>query len=347
MSSLDILWYSRSAHPCPLGLAAQLGGLLEEFRDDDLRVFTVQDSLDATVRESHVDHHLPNFIRQGGNTTALWARSRGARTKLIGLNWMEEFQGILTLPDSDVQTLADLRGRRLALPVYESLIDNPRAEALHGFLQALAQEGLGPSDVKFIDLPIRRSSGSGPLRPADRGLSGEYVHQMTALQCREVDAVYVKGARGLQACRIVNAHLLFDLRRLPDPRSRVHNGAPRPITVDEALLRTHPAVVERFLSRVLLAGTWAARHPRETHAYLARETRTSEGLVRDAYGPNVHQHLGTDLSPTNLEALQAHKQFLLDWGFLPRDFDLQDWIDPAPLAAARRRVPGEVASSWV
>ena len=86
MTKLDILWYSRSAHPSPVGLAAQLGGLLEEFRDDAVRVFTVQDSLDATVRGSHVDHHLPNFIRQGGNAPALWARSHGIKTRLIGLS---------------------------------------------------------------------------------------------------------------------------------------------------------------------------------------------------------------------------------------------------------------------
>ena len=113
MKHLDILWYSRSPHPCPLGLAAQLGWFLDEFRDDGIRVFTVQDSADATLRDSHLDHHLPHSIRQGGNVPAIWARSRGARTRVIGLSWMNEFQAILSLPGRGIHTPADLAGRRL------------------------------------------------------------------------------------------------------------------------------------------------------------------------------------------------------------------------------------------
>ena len=251
MTPLDILWYSRSAHPCPLGLAAQLGGFIDEFRDDPFPVFTVQESPDAAVRESHVDHHLPNFIRQGGNAPALWARSCGAKTRLIGLSWMDEFQGILTLPSSGIQTVADLVGRRLALPLSDSLIDTARAEALHGFLVALRTQQLGPSDVKFSDLLVHRSSLSTSNQKLPPGLFGEYARQMGALLRREVDAVYVKGARGLQAARTAQAHVVIDLRSHPDAKSRVHNGTPRPITVDEGLLKSHPEVVERFLARVL------------------------------------------------------------------------------------------------
>jgi ABC-type nitrate/sulfonate/bicarbonate transport system substrate-binding protein len=342
MTPLDILWYSRSAHPCPLGLAAQLGGFIDEFRDDPFRVFTVQESPDAAIRESHVDHHLPNFIRQGGNAPALWARSCGAKTRLIGLSWMDEFQGILTLPGSGIQSVADLAGRCLALPLSDSLIDTARAEALHGFLIALRTQQLGPSDVKFSDLPVHRSSASTPNQKLPPGLFGEYARQMGALLRREVDAVYVKGARGLQAARTAQAHVVIDLRSHPDAKSRVHNGTPRPITVDEGLLKSHPEVVERFLARVLAAGEWASQHPSETVAYLARETRRSEELVVASYGPQVHQHLTTDLSTFAVDALIAHQRYLLEWGFIPRDFDIHQWIAPQPLLRAKERLAGEL-----
>lgn len=337
MTSRDIVWYSRSAHPSPLGLAAQLGSLIEEFRDDQLQLFTVQDSPDAALRESHVDHHLKNFIRQGGNATALWARSNGAPTRLLGLNWMEEFQGIVSLSGGGVDSVADLAGRTLALPLASTLIDNARAEALHGFLAALKLADLGAGDVTFVDVPVERPASQRHSNVGPPGPFGEYARQMTALLRHEVDVVYVKGARGVQACRAAQAHVVFDLRRLPDKTARVHNGAPRPITVDESLLQSQPQVVERFLARVVAAGAWAARHPRETLAYLARETRRSEELVLAAYGDDVHLNLATDLSATNLAALAAHKRFLLDWGFLTRDFDLAGWIDTAPLAAAIQR----------
>lgn len=348
MTHLDILWYSRSPHPCPLGLAAQLGWFLDEFRDDGIRVFTVQDSADATLRDSHLDHHLPHSIRQGGNVPAIWARSRGARTRVIGLSWMNEFQGILSLPGRGIHSPADLAGRRLALPVYEGAVDGRRAEALHGFLVTLRGAGLQASDVSFVDVaadrhwhPLPRPAAPGGRAAAPAvppGAFGEYARQIGALLRHEVDAVYVKGARGLQAARIAQAHLVQDLRVHADPAAQIHTGTPRPITVDEALLKAHPEVVERFLARVLAAGEWAGGHPRETAAYIGRETRSNEALVREAYGDDVHQRLITDLAPRSVQALESHQRFLLEWGFIHNGFDVRSWIDPGPLSAARERV---------
>lgn len=350
MSSLDILWYSRSPHPCPLGLAGQLGWFLDEFRDDGIRVFTVQDSVDPALRDSHLDHHLAHSIRQGGNVPAIWARSRGARTRVIGLSWMNEFQGILSLPGSGIEVPADLVGRRVALPVYERSVDGRRSEALHGFLVTLRGAGLQPKDVRFIDVvadrhwrpePAAANQGGradavAPAMPP--GVFGEYARQIGALLRNEVDAIYVKGARGLRASRIARAHIVQDLRVHPDPAAQIHTGTPRPITVDEGLLQSHPDVVERFLARVLAAGEWAASHPRETAAYIGRETQTGEGFVLEAYGSDLHQNLTTDLAARSVQALESHQRFLLEWGFISKDFDVRAWIDPRPLAAARERV---------
>lgn len=339
MTALDTLWYSRTQHPCPLGLAGQLGWFLDEFRGEGLRVFTLQDSPDPALRASHLDHHLPYSIRQGGNVPALWARARGARTRVIGLSWLEEFQGVLSLPGSGIRESGDLAGRRLALPVYDSLVDSRRAEALHGYLVTLGTAGLGAAGVRFVDVA---ADLRGLPRPGQApGPFGEYTQQIAALLAGTVDAVYVKGARGLQCARSAQAHVVYDIRRHPDPLARVHTGTPRPITVDETLLREHPEVVVRFLARVLSVGPWARRHPRETVAYLGRETRSSEEIVRQAYGEDVHCHLDTDLSGQAIRALASHQQFLLQWGFIARGFDVQAWIDPHPLAAARERLARE------
>lgn len=340
MTSIDILWYSRSPHPSPLGLAAQLGWFLDEFRDDGISVFTLQDSASAELRDSHIDHHLPNSIRQGGNVPALWARSRGAPTRLIGLSWLDEFQAVIALPGSGIHDPADLAGRRLALPVYGGLVDSRRAEALHGFLHTLGHAGLQASDARFVDIAADRHWQPMPGQRLPHGLFGEYARQIGALLRHEVDAVYVKGARGLQAARTAQARVLLDLREHPDPEARVHTGTPRPITVDSGLLERRPDLVERFLARIVAAGAWAAQHPRETVAYLGRETRCHQELVPLAYGHDVHRHLGTDLSPRALAALASHQRFLRDWGFLSREVDVAAWVDPAPLAAATRRLAG-------
>ncbi len=337
MHPLDILWYSRGTHPSPLGLAAQLGWFLDEFRDDGIRVFTVQGSDDPQMREAHLDHHLRHAVRQGGNVAAIWARSRGVGTRVVALSWIDEFQGILSRPDDTVRDLSDLRGRRLGLPVCDTYVDSTRAEALHGLLVALQTAGLAPSDAEFVDVPADRylphASDAQPWGPF-----GEYSRQIGALLRREVDVVYVKGARGLQAARAAQARILMDLRQHPDPAAHVHTGTPRPITVDQALLEEYPEVVARFLARVVAAGPWAARHPGETVAYLARETRSSEALVREAYGEDVHLHIGSNLDQRSVQALESHMRFLLDWGFIASPIDVQAWIDPAPLTAALARV---------
>ncbi len=338
MTKLDTLWYSRSPHPGPLGLAAQLGWFLDEFRDDGTQVFTIQDSVDTAVLDTHLDHSRPNTIRQGGNVPAIWARSRQTRTRVIGLSWLEEFQGILSLPNSGIQVPADLRGKRVALPVYDSRIESRRAEALHGYLVTLATAGLGASDVRMVDIAADRHWLTNATSAKHAGLFGEYASQMGALLRREVDAVYVKGARGLQCARSAPAQVVFDVRTHPDIAARVHSGAPRPITVDEGLLDKHPQVVERFLARVIAVGDWASRHPGETAAYLSRETRTGIDHVHQAYGTDVHLKMTTDLSTHSVQALDVHKRFLLDWGFISNDFDTDAWIDPGPLAAAKERV---------
>ena len=71
MSAIDTLWYTRCPVPTPLGIAAQLGWVEDEFRADGIKVRTLQDESDPALRESHFDHKLDNSFRQGGNIPAI------------------------------------------------------------------------------------------------------------------------------------------------------------------------------------------------------------------------------------------------------------------------------------
>jgi ABC-type nitrate/sulfonate/bicarbonate transport system substrate-binding protein len=337
-SPVDKLWYTRCPVPTPLGLASQLGWFLEEFREDGLGIFTLQEADDASLRESHYDHHLINSFRQGGNVPAIWARSRslkGPSTRVIGLNWVDEYQGIITLAGSGIHGPRDLRSRRLALPRHRNIIiDHGRAGALRGFLVGLETVGLTHTDVDFVDVEVDRATQ--PFGEFARRQGG-YADLFTALRAGLVDAIFVKGARGLQATHESGAKIVYDLRTHPDPVSRANNGAPRPITVDESLLRNRPDIVRRFLARIDDVGNWAAAHPSETALYVSREARTSEEWVRRAYGSDLHLHQDTQLNETAIAALEAYKSFLFRWNFIPTDFTVAEWIDPAPLADVSRR----------
>ena len=332
--AVDTLWYTRCSVPTPLGLASQLGWFNEEFGSDGITIKTLQETTDPAVRESHYDHHLQNSFRQGGNVPAIWARANGVDTRVIGLNWIDESQLILAHRDSGIKTPADLRGRRIGLPVHNNTIDHGRAGALRGFLVALELGGVGDKDVEWIDFPVPVQRGVPQV--AGRGNGGGYAGVIQALLNKKVDAVFVKGSRGVQVAHEIGANIVTDIRNHPDPLVRANNGAPRPVTVDRFILDSRPDLVARFLARVVAIGDWAAVHPAETVAYVARETGSDEQWVKRAYGEDLHLHQYTDLAETSIKGLEVYKNFLLQHGFLKADFDVNAWIDPKPLAEIAR-----------
>lgn len=327
---IDTLWYTRCPVPTPLGLAAQLGWFNEEFGPDGITVKTLQETTDATVRESHYDHHLQNSFRQGGNVPAIWAKANGTDTRVIGLNWIDESQLILALPDSGIKTPADLRGRRIGLPVHNNTIDHGRAGALRGFLVTLELGGVGEKEVEWIDFPVQVERGPVAQIGGRRNGSG-YSVIVQALLDKKVDAVFVKGARGVHVAHEIGATIVNDIANHPDPLVRANNGAPRPVTVDGFILDKRPDLVVRFLARVAAIGDWAAVHPAETLAYVARETGAGEQWVRRAYGADLHLHQYTNLAEASIQGLQTYKDFLFQRGFLKADFAVDAWIDPKPL----------------
>lgn len=338
-STVESIWYTRCPVPTPLGLAARQGWFADEFGGEGIVIRTLQDTQDPALRESHYDHRLPHSFRQGGNVPAIWARSRGTDTRVIGLNWVDEAQLILSLPGSGIDTPAQLAGRRIGLPRHANSIDHARASALRGVTVALSVGGLSTTDVSLIDLVVPQT----PVGTGWNTAGGGYGSQFEALKRGEVDVIFVKGARGLQAAIEQGTQIVYDLRQHPDARVRANNGAPRPITVDAALLEDHPHIVDRFLKRIVQIGDWARSHPAETVAYIARESGSTDDWVRKAYGADIHLHQGTDLEPASIEALSGYKTFLFEHGFIPADFDVLAWIDPAPLARVRQALERKAA----
>lgn len=332
------LWYTRCPVPTPLGIAVQLGWFADEFAPEGITLRSIQETTDANARESHFDHNLPSSFRQGGNIPAIWARSRGADTKVIGLSWTDEFQAILALPSSGITRGAHLVGRRIGLPVNPVSIDFNRASALRGFAKALELDGHDLRGVEWIDTLSDEPAGSGASGIA----SGEgyrvrtrhgYRAEVLALLRGEVDAIYVKGALGLETARLIGARIVTDLGSHPDPKVRINNGTPRTLTVDTKLIDERPDLVARFLARVVDAGEWAIAHPHETISYIARETGSSLDWVRAAYGEDAPAKLATFLSDEAVDALSDFKDFLFEHQFLPADFDVRGWIDHRPFEA--------------
>ncbi|MEX3899534.1 ABC transporter substrate-binding protein [Paraburkholderia sp. BR10954] len=344
--NIQSIWYTRCPVPTPLGIAAHLGWLDDEFARDGITVRSLQEAQHAALRASHVEHTLDNSFRQGGSIPALWARSAGADTRVIALTWVDEAQAIVALPDSGIRTARDLRGRRIGLPKRAGeRIDIFRAAALRGFLSVLELEGLTVQDIELVDVAatgLREPAGAGALPAASFSNPGSvssrrlYSAEIAALVRGEVDAIYVKGSLGLESAYLIGARIVVDIGFHPEPKVRINNGSPRPLTVNATTLERHPEIVSRFLARVIDVDGWAREHKQEVLGYLGRDTGSGDDWLRLGYGDDVHRRLRTDLDEASVAALDDFKRFLVDYDFLPNDFDIHAWVDPRALAQSHR-----------
>jgi len=323
------LWYTRCPTPTPLGLAVKLGFLQSTLAAKSVGLQSLQSSTDEKVRASHFDHTQPWSFRQGGNIPPIHARANGRDTRLIGINWIDEFQAVITLPSSGVRTVAELVGKRLGLPRQPpGIIDFQRATALKGLLSTLQVAGIAREAVRFVDVATGTAQwgGTTPGYPPQLVRRLPYANEITQLIKGEIDAFFVKGAEGLSLAHQFNAVILSETGGHAEPAIRINNGTPRLLTVDGTLARERPDLVQSLLEAVAEAARWAAQHPDETRRFVAQEIGVSEEAVQGAFGPELHLKFSTSIDAPGLQAIDSFKGFLLAEGFIDNDFSVEAWV---------------------
>jgi ABC-type nitrate/sulfonate/bicarbonate transport system substrate-binding protein len=331
-SSVDELWYTRCPVPTASGIALDLGLLRDEFAKSGIVLKSIRDSDDPRVNISHFDHSLPGLFREGGNIPAIWARSEGRDTVTVALTWIDEYQAIVVRADSDIHSLADLRGRKIGLPrQHGQRIDFARAMSLHGIESCLSVAGIQLAENELVDI-----TSNQPTFAVAAGVANGRFHELEAdaLVRGDVDAIYVKGAPGLGTVAAHGLRSLINLAEQPDPLRRVNNGNPRPVTVDRRTAQERPDLVARYLAVLLRASHWAAGHPAEVFGIIGKEVGRTADEARAAYGADAPHRFGLDLSEIRRQGLASQKDFLLRHGFIAKDFDVTGWINPEPLALA-------------
>jgi sulfonate transport system substrate-binding protein len=330
-ASPNAIWYSRCGAATASAIAIRKKWLHEEFARDGIELRSLRDSDERAVLDAHYHHRLPGLFREGGNIPPIWARAGGSETAVVGITWLDEYQGILSRKGGPIGDVGDLAGKRLALPVHDNLIDFQRGAAQHAFVTALRLAGRDASEATFVDVhaPQRADSDRRPVTP----------FEVDALLGGQVDAIFVRFARGARVARDERLHQVINLNDQPDPLTRVGNGTPRPMTVDRAFLGEHPDLVVKYLAVLLRTAAWAERHPDEVQRLLAEEG-SAETLadVVASHGSKVHHAFVPRLSRQYVDGLELQKNFLRDHGYLKSDFSIHDWIVRQPLADAEALV---------
>jgi ABC-type nitrate/sulfonate/bicarbonate transport system substrate-binding protein len=329
----DGIWYSHCGYS-PLAMAVQLGWIYDELVADGIALRSVKRDGSREDQLSHYDHHLAYSIRQGGNVPALWARSLGVDTRLVGLNWLDEYQAVIALPRAGIRTAKDLAGRRLGLHSANHPVDHIQAANLRGFAVALELAGLDiDRDVELVALREEREHFGGT--GAEEGAKPFRWRSLAADALRDgrVDAIFARGPQGVALADALGAHVVAEISEHPDPLVRANNGSPRPLTIDRRFLEEQPRLVERLLRRIVGVGRWAEQNADHAARLIARQGGVSESVVHRAYRGNLHRRLHTTLDDTALAGLGCYKDFLVSRGFLPADFPIEAWTAPEPLSA--------------
>jgi ABC-type nitrate/sulfonate/bicarbonate transport system substrate-binding protein len=335
------LWYTRCPVPTATSIAINSGALDETFAPLGIEIKSLRNSSQRSMREAHFDHGTAGLFRHGGNIPPLWTRSRGGDTALIALSWVDEYQAILTLPESGIREPKDLRGKRLGLPVRSNdQIDFFRAMSLHGYAQGLAVAGLSFDDVVLVPLAIderylnddetnRRGTLWGGASRTRRQKAETF-----ALIRGEIDAFYTSGGMGAYLAASLGAHEVIEIGLSRAPSRPVGNQSPAALTVDRALIRSDPQLVVHFLREIRRAASWARSHQAEAALIVGREIGVLDEWVVPGYGPDFHTNLDIGLKEEWIQALEIQKDFLLGNGFLESDVNIRGWIDFEPLRAA-------------
>jgi sulfonate transport system substrate-binding protein len=200
-------------------------------------------------------------------------------------------ENIIVSKDSPIQTLADLKGKRIAVP---------QGSSAHGLaLLALKSVGLTPKDVEFVYLS---PAAGGTAFNTGKVDAWSIWNPQSALAVKDGARIVAKGVPPIDQ---VNNYYVASEKSLNDPVRR--------------------AALADVLTRVAREFNWAQQNPDQYAKALAKETGVSLEDARatvDAYPFKITQFL-----PEDLKAEQALSDAFFEAGEITKQVDVNTIAD--------------------
>jgi len=293
---LDWAYYS------PVSLVLRDKGWMEqEFAKDGIKVEWVL-SLGSNKALEFLNGNSIDFGSTAG-AAALMAKANGVPIKAVYVYDKPEWTALVTLKDSPIHKVEDLRGKRIAVT---------RGTDPHIFLlRALALHGMKPQDVKMVLL--QHPDGRVALERGD-------VDAWAGLDPYMAETELEKGSR-----------LFFR-----DPDLNTYGF----LNTRQDFAAAHPDIVERVLTVYETARLWSLAHPAELKAIVAKAARLSDAVAaKDLERNDLSSGL---IGQKQRDTIVAAGGVLKQSGIIPADTDIAKTadalIDPQYILRVEKRL---------
>ena len=296
---LDWAYYS------PVSLVLRDKGWMEqEFAKDGIKVQWVL-SLGSNKALEFLNGNSVDFGSSAG-AAALMAKANGVPIKSVYIFDKPEWTALVTLKDSPIHTVKDLRGKRIAVT---------RGTDPHIFLlRALALNGMKSQDVKMVLL--QHPDGRVALERGD-------VDAWAGLDPYMAETELEKGSRLFFRNADLNTYGFLSTR--------------------EAFAAEHPDIVERVLTVYETARKWSLAHPAELRAIVAKAGRLTDAVAaKDLERNDLSSGM---IGKTQRDCIVAAGGVLKESGVIPADTDIDKTadalIDPQYIIRVTKRLEAQ------
>ena len=333
-SPAPLIWYARCPTLTAMGLIANRGVFQREFLRENVHLVSVRENSTPSVRQGHLDHSLPNLIREADAATALWAHGQNERSRLLAIGQTYHSVSVVTRSGQSINSLRDLVGRRLSLIKEAGNFSPAQVRSLRAWETVLDVAGINKSDIEFV--PVVADHPSVPFGDVAR-------REVEALLGGQNDVALLYGAKGLELAR--SAHLKeihrFTAEEIRDSPRLAGLVELRAVTVDHVLLEGRADIVTRILGNLIEAADWAETFPKEAIKQAAIEGKVETDDAATAYGDLLADGAKLGLEPERLAALENLQDWLKHRHLLPENHEIATWIDPTVLQAAKQHLSVE------